>query len=148
MRRTKRIIRNAAAGIAALTAIAMVTALIVVRTDWFRTYVRQEIILAAEAATGGRVDVGSFYFDLSGMRALAGGFVIHGDEPAGSAPFVSIARVELQIRLFTNLRHPLDITYLGVEHPQANIMILADGRTNVPTPKQRSTSNKSGLEGP
>jgi translocation and assembly module TamB len=146
MSRTKKIIRSALIAAGALVALLIVAVLVVPRTDRFRNYVRNQIVKATEDSTGGRVEVGSFDFDLSRMRALVTGFVIHGNEPAGAAPFLSIAKVEVQIHLLRSPGHPFDIAYLGVEAPRANIMVLSGGRTNIPTPKVRSTSDKSGLE--
>ena len=146
MTRTHRILRNAAIGLLAFIVLLTVTTLIVVQTDWFRNYVREQIITATEDGTGGKVEIGSFKLDVSHLRAVITDFVIHGTEPAGAAPFVRAARAEVDIRLFTSIHHILDITYLGIDRPQANIMVFPDGRTNVPTPKQKIDSNKSTLE--
>ncbi|HVW85119.1 MAG TPA: hypothetical protein VHB50_10585, partial [Bryobacteraceae bacterium] len=146
MTRTTRIIRNIAIGIGALLVLLIVSVLVVVHTDWFRNYVREKIIAATEDGTGGRVEIGSFNFDVSDLRAVVTNFVIHGTEPAGAPPFVQAARVAVDIRLFTSIHHLLDITFLGVQQPQVNVMVSADGRTNIPTPKTKSTSNKSALE--
>src|SRR2546430_9584396 len=37
-------------------------------------------------------------------------------------------------------------SYLGIDRPEANILVFPDGRTNVPTPKQKATSDKTPLE--
>src|SRR5262245_24542311 len=88
-----------------------IVAVIVVQTDWFRNYVRQKIISATETGTGGRVDIGSFSFNPFRLEAVVNNFVIHGREPQGAAPFVKVARVQVNIRLFTSLRRILDISY-------------------------------------
>jgi len=74
------------------------------------------------------------------------GFVIHGKEPQGVAPWVRAARVRVNMRLFTSLRRVLDISYLGVEQPQANIMVFADGSTNIPEPNEKTESNTTVLD--
>ena len=89
MTRTTKIVRNIGIGVAALIVLLIVTALIVVRTDWFRNYVRQEIITATENGTGGNVELRSFEFDEWQFKATVADFVIHGHEPPGAAPFVS-----------------------------------------------------------
>jgi translocation and assembly module TamB len=50
-------------------------------------------------------------------------------------------RVEVHVRLLTSLKHLLDIAYLGIDRPQANITVAADGTTNVPKPKPTAPSN-------
>jgi len=146
MSKPTRIIRNIAIGMVSLLMVLMVAAIFVVQTDWFRAYVKQKIIASTEDSTGGKVDLDSFAFDWRHMRAVVTGFVIHGNEPADAAPFLSARRVQLDIRLFTSIHHVLDLTYLGIEQPQANVIVFPDGRTNIPNPKQASTSNETPLE--
>jgi len=95
---------------------------------------------------GGKVDLGAFSFDWKRLRAVVTDFVIHGDEPAGSAPFVRAARVEMDLRLFTSVTRVFEVAYLGIDRPEANILVFPDGRTNVPTPKQKTTSDTTSLE--
>jgi translocation and assembly module TamB len=146
MTRPVRIIRNIAIGIGAMLMVAIVAAVFVVQTDWFRAYVKQKIIASTEESTGGKVDVVSFTFDWRQMRAVVTGFVIHGTEPAGAAPFLSAQRVLVDMRLFTSIHHILDVTYLGIEKPEGNVIVFPDGHTNIPNPKQKSTSNETPLE--
>ena len=40
----------------------------------------------------------------------------------------------------------LDLTYLGVDRLEANIVVFPDGRTNVPTPKKAATPEKTAIE--
>ncbi len=54
MSRWRRIVRNVLIGIAALIVIAVFAIVVVVRTAWFRNYVRREIISATEDSTGGQ----------------------------------------------------------------------------------------------
>jgi translocation and assembly module TamB len=146
MRIPRHIVRNVAIGLAAFIVLLATTVLIVVHTDWFRNYVRQEIVSSVEDSVGGNVEIGSFNLDVSHLSAVITDFVIHGTEPAGAAPFVRVARLQLDFRLFTSIHHIFDITYLGIQRPSVNIMQLANGNTNIPVPRKKSTSNTSGLE--
>src|SRR5690349_14859514 len=130
MSRRVKIFRNIAVGLVAFLAIVVVASILMVRTDWFRNYVKRKIITSTEEATGGKVDLGSFSFEWSHLRAVVTDFVIHGNEPAGSPPFVRAGRVQLDLRLFTALKRLLDVTYLGVDRPEAHIIVFPDGRTN------------------
>ena len=146
MSRPMRIARNVAVGLAALIVLLLTATILTVRTDWFRNYVKQKIITATEDGTGGKVDIGSFDFAWTRLRAVVTDFVIHGNEPAGSDPFVRAARVELELRLFTSVTRLFELAYLGVDKPAVNILVFADGHTNVPTPKQKSTSDQTAVE--
>ncbi|HLG97016.1 MAG TPA: translocation/assembly module TamB domain-containing protein [Bryobacteraceae bacterium] len=146
MTRGWRITRNIAIAVAALVVVAVVAVILTVRTVWFQSYVKEKIISATEDSTGGRVEVGTFQFDWQHLRAVVTGFVIHGTEPAGAAPLFRAPRMELDMRLFTSIHHLLDLSYLGIERPEANIVVLPDGRSNLPTPKQASSPNEPPLQ--
>jgi translocation and assembly module TamB len=144
-RRTK-IARNLAIGLVAFVLIAAVAAIEIVQTDWFRDYVRQKIVSATEEALGGRVEVGTFTFDWRHMHAEVTNFVIHGTEPAGAPPFFRTARVQVDLQLFTSFKRLVNLSAIGVERPQANVMTLADGSLNIPRPRKQSTSDTTPLE--
>jgi len=146
MSRPVRILRNAALGLVVFMALAVVTGILVVRTQWFRNYVREKIVSATEEGTGGRVGIGSFAFDWRGLTAVVTNFVIHGNETAGAPPYLSAARVEVRLGLPTSIHHLLDIRYLGIERPQLNVTVAADGTSNVPTPKSATPSKESPLQ--
>src|SRR5712691_70361 len=146
MSRNVRIWRNIGIAAAALIVVLFATAIQIVQTDWFRNYVKAKIITSTEDGTGGLVEIGSYTFDWTHMRSILADFVIHGNEPADAAPYLRANRIQLDLRLFTSIHHLLDVTYLAIDHSEANIIVLADGRTNVPTPKVKSTSNETPLE--
>jgi translocation and assembly module TamB len=142
----KHLVRNIAIGLGGLIVVAVLAVIIVVQTSWFRNYVRDTIVSSVEESTGGRVELGSFDFDLGSLRAVVTNFIIHGKEPASAHPFVSVRRAEVDLRLFTSLQRLYEISFLGVDQPEVNVMVLGNGQTNIPTPKQKSTSNTSTLE--
>src|SRR6202451_894785 len=144
MSRPMRILRNVAIALGALFLVLALAGVLVVRSAWFQNYVKQAIITSTEDSTGGKAEIGTFHFEWRHLTAVATDFVIHGTEPAGTAPLVRVARVQLNLRLFTSLHHLWDITYLGIDRPQANVIVYPDGRTNIPSP--RTPSNTSPLE--
>lgn len=146
MSRTARILRNIGIGIVSAIVVIVAALIVVVHTGWFRHYVQQKIVTLAEESTGGKTEIGSFTFGLSPMRAVVTNFVIHGKEAAGSAPFLRIARIELDLRLLAGYKHLIDLRYLGLQQPEANIIVFPDGQTNLPTPAKKSSSGGSPLE--
>ncbi|HWE52191.1 MAG TPA: translocation/assembly module TamB domain-containing protein [Bryobacteraceae bacterium] len=146
MSRTKKIIRGTLSVIGALIVMLVIAVMIIVHTDWFRSFARLKIISATEAATGGRAEAGSFNFYPSQMRVVITDFVIHGDEPAGVAPLLRVARIDVQVRLLPEFGHLFEISYAGVEQPRANIIVLADGRTNIPSPKENTAPGGTPLQ--
>ena len=146
MTQNAKIVRNSAIGFVLFLLALLFTLVIVVQTDWFRNYVRQKIVAAVEESTGGTAEIGAFQFDPGSLTAVIDNFVIHGNEGTGVDPFVRVARLEVRIRLLTSISHLVDVAYVGVKQPSVNVISYPDGRTNIPSPKQKSTSNKTGLE--
>ncbi len=146
MSRRLRVLRNIGIGLALLLIVVIVASIRIVQTDWFRNYVKQQIITSAEASTGGRAEIGSFAFDWRHLEAVVTNFVLHGKEPAQARPFFRAPRIQLDLRLFTSIHHWIDLAYLGIEQPEANIVILPDGQSNIPTPRQPRSANQAPLQ--
>ncbi len=145
--RRKKILIGVGVGVPALLLVLVVASILVLRTAWFANYVREKIIATAEESTGGVVEIGSFQFDWTHLTARIRNFVLHGNEPKGSAPLARIALLELRLKLFAGLKQTVDIQYLGATQPQVNLMAFPDGTTNIPQPKvQKQPGEKSGLE--
>jgi translocation and assembly module TamB len=140
-----KIFRNIAIAAAALIVAVVAVALTVMQTNWFRNYVREKIVAAIEDGTGGITEIGSFSFDVSQLHAHLADLVIHGREPAGAAPFVRVESIDLYARAFSGGRIA-GISALQIERPQVNVLVFADGRTNLPTPKPSAPSKNTPLE--
>src|SRR5579863_2699914 len=124
MSRTAKIVRNVAMGVAAFILVIMAATIAVVQSGWFRSYVKDTIVTATEDATGGRVAVGSFRLDLRHLRATLDNFVIHGKEPPGSTAYLQARQIVVDIRPLTSVHHILGIAYIGLDHPEANIIVF------------------------
>jgi translocation and assembly module TamB len=138
--------RTAALALAGVVVLVVAGAVVLVQTQWFRDYVRDSIVSSVAKSTGGRVEMSSFHFDVLSLRATVTNFVIHGKEPATAAPFVRVARIDLRVRLFTSVHRLYELAYLSVERPEVTIMALADGSSNIPTPREPSSGDTSPLE--
>ena len=147
MSRRVKIFRNVAIALVALLVTVVLSALVLIRTAWFRETVRRNIIESTQTATGGKVTLGSFDFEVSHLRATLTSFVIHGKEAVGAPPFLRVGKVQADLHLFTSFKHVVEISYLGIEQPQANIVVYPDGTTNIPnpTPTKSGSSNESTL---
>ena len=147
MTRGRKIVAITAASLAGLAVIVFIAGILIVQTDWFRNMVRGKIVAAVEDATGGKVDIASFNFDWRHLRAQVRGFVVHGLEAPTAAPLLRANLVEIDLKLLSPFRGFVDLAYLLVDTPQANLIVYPDGRTNMPAPKVAPKSNgKTGVE--
>src|SRR5580692_7820135 len=123
-----------AAGVVAVAIVGIIAGILVVQSQWFQNYIRQTILTSVEESTGGKAEMGTLHFEWTHLAAVATDFVIHGTETGSAAPLLRVARVQLNLGLLPSLHHPWSIRYLGVDRPQANVIVYPDGHTNVPTP--------------
>src|SRR4051794_3746848 len=112
MTRRRRIALWVAGSLGVVIVVIVTIAIIVAQSQWFANYVRDKIIAVTEESTGGKVDLASFEFDWTHLRATLRDFVIHGTEPAGSAPLLRAKSVTVELKLLASLKQYIDIRTL------------------------------------
>src|SRR5437868_10217807 len=98
-RKARKIVLIGGGSLVALIVILILAGVIIVQTQWFRDTVRNKIISSVEQATGGRTEIGSFSFDWTHLRAVVRDFVLHGTEPATSAPLFRARMLEVDLKI-------------------------------------------------
>lgn len=116
----------------------------------FQHRASKEIVSVLENATGGKVELGGFHFNLWHLAIEADNLVIHGLEGPGQAPYLSAKRVLVHVKIFSFFQHTtgagvashIGLNLLRVEDPEVHLIIDKDGHTNQPVPKHPSTSSE------
>jgi translocation and assembly module TamB len=111
------------------------------RSPQFANLVREKVVAAIEDATGGRVELGAFRWKLSRLEFEADNLTIHGLEPPAEPPLVHVAKLVVRAHIISLLGRRVDLTYLGIDSPQIHLIVDKGGKSNLPEPKQKSTSN-------
>jgi translocation and assembly module TamB len=124
----------AAAILAGALLVLVVGFLLLIRSPWFHEQVRARIVYEVEKATGGRVELGSFVFDWKTLEACAENFTLHGKELASEKPLFHAKAIRVGLKVISAWRRDIDIASLVVDHPAVNILVAADGSTNIPVP--------------
>ncbi|HEY1950980.1 MAG TPA: hypothetical protein VGG97_28465, partial [Bryobacteraceae bacterium] len=148
MTKRKKFLLTIAAALAGLLVVLVVTSVLVLQSAWFANFVREKLVAVVEDSTGGKVEIGSFQFDWSHhLTVRVRGFVLHGKEARDADPLLSAPLLEVRLKLFSGFSKMVDLEYLGIQNPRANLIVYPDGTTNVPQPKvARQPSQTSGLE--
>ncbi|HWF46273.1 MAG TPA: translocation/assembly module TamB domain-containing protein [Bryobacteraceae bacterium] len=145
--KTNKILLTTGAVVGGGLVVLIIAAILILNSSWFSNFAKDKIVSALEDSTGGKVDIGSFQLELSSLTVRIHNLVLHGTEPPSNAPLLRVGLIELRVRLFPSFKKLYALRYLGVDQPQANLIVFPDGKTNLPTPKAVSTpSNQSGLE--
>ncbi len=142
MSRPVRLSLIAIAGLLVLAVIVVIGGIEVLRSDWFYQQVRQRLVAEMEKSTGGKVELKALHFDWHTLTAEVDGLVIHGTEPEGEAPLLRASKVTIGLKLISLAKQQVDVSSVDIVEPQANLLIAADGSTNIPQPKT-PPSNKS-----
>src|SRR5579875_417940 len=116
------------------------------RSPGFADLVRGKIITALEQATGGRVEMASFHWDLSRLAFEADDLTIHGLEPAGQAPYAHVDHVLLRLHIISFFEKRFSLEQVDLQHPVIHIIIYPDGTTNAPQPKIKPQGSKTAVQ--
>jgi len=112
----------------------------------FENYIRGRIVREVETATGGRVEIASFHWNLLRLEAEAGGVVIHGREAPGEAPYAQAEKLRVRLSLLGFLSPHIRLNNLEILKPQFHLIVYPDGSTNQPQPRKPSKQGKPALD--
>jgi translocation and assembly module TamB len=130
------------AGVVVLLLLGGTLALVLyLRSPQFNDLIRQKVVASIEDVTGGRVELGAFHWNLSHLDFEATNLVIHGLERSSAAPLAQVATIRVRAHVVSLLRKRVDLTYLELDRPQIHLTVSTDGKTNVPEPRQKGTSD-------
>jgi translocation and assembly module TamB len=100
------------------------------------------IVHRLEKATGGRVELRGISIQWLSMRATLKGLVIHGIEPAGTAPLFSAEEIRAKLQIDSFWGRKVSLNDLQIEKPDVHIRVAKDGTTNLPVRPGGGGSNK------
>lgn len=141
MNKMARVAIRTALAAAILLLAGSVAAVLIFRSGWFHERVRERVISEIETSTGGRVEMGDFSFNWEHLTATIAPLILHGTEPAGDPPLLTVRSVTLGLRIVSMLERKVDLASLYVEQPVAQVVFYPSGGTNLPSPRVRDPKN-------
>jgi translocation and assembly module TamB len=112
----------------------------------FENMMRRELVSRLETATGGRVEIASFHWDLLHLEADAGGLVIHGLEGPSEAPYARVESLRVRISVLGFWSPRILLRGLDVYRPALHLIVYPDGSTNQPRPRRPKKPGKPLLD--
>ena len=122
-------------GVAILLAICVAALAWYANTSEFQDRVRREVIATIEQATGGRVELKSFRWNLIHLQIDAQDLTIHGLEAPNEIPYAHVDNLSVRAQILSFFRPRIGLNLLTAEHPVIHLSIYPDGSTNQPQPK-------------
>jgi len=112
----------------------------------FENFVRGYLVNKVETATGGRVEIASFHWNLLHLEAEADGLVIHGLEASSEAPYAQVGQLRVKISILGIFTPRILLRELDIARPQLHLIVYADGSTNQPQPRKPGKPGKPALD--
>jgi len=116
----------------------------------FENVLRHRIIAALEDATGGRVEMGAFHWNLLHLRAEADSVTIHGLESKTEAPYAHVDRLRAQIAILNLFTAPFSpkiiLREAEITRPEFHLIVYSDGSTNQPHPRHKPQGQKPAID--
>ena len=112
----------------------------------FENFLRERLVVGLETATGGRVEIAAFHWNLLHLEAEVDGLVLHGLEAPTVAPLARIEHLQLKISILNLFSPRILLRDLEISRPQIHLIVSRDGTTNLPQPRHASHSGKPVLE--
>ena len=112
------------------------------RSPQFADFVRRKLIVTLEDATGGRVELASFHWNLSQLAFEADGLTIHGLEGPDQLPYVHVDHALVRLHIISFIERQISLEQLELQHPVIHLIVHPDGTTNAPEPKIKSTTSR------
>ena len=116
------------------------------RSPSFEGFVRGKLIAALEDATGGRVEMAAFHWNLSQLAFEADGLTIHGLEPHGESPYAHVDRALVRLHIISLLERQVSLEQVELWAPAIHIIVNPDGSTNAPEPKVKPDHPKTPVQ--
>jgi translocation and assembly module TamB len=139
MRKFGRILLRISVGLAILAVACAIAGVFVVRSGWFREKVRERVITEVAKSTGARLEIGNFNFDWEHLTATVSSLALHGKEPQGEQPLLTVQNVTLGLRVISAFERKVDLSFLRLDQPVLRIVFYPDGSTNFLKPHDRTT---------
>ena len=102
---------------------------------------RKRLIARIDEATGGRAEIASFHWNLLKLEGEADGFVLHGREGPGEAPYAQLDSLKVAVSVLDFWSPRVLLRELDLERPQMHLIVNADGTTNQPQPHQKTETH-------
>jgi hypothetical protein len=104
--------------------------------------IQRYLVRRIQAATGGKVEIGSLSIRWLTLEATLHHVVIHGREPVSTEALFAADELRIDARVDSFWGRKISLDELYVKHPQVHVRVSADGTTNIPLPQQPSSGGK------
>lgn len=137
----KKIILRTITIIVTTIAVVVIATFLVVRSSWFHHKVLTLIVEKGQAATGGKLQLQNWDFQLRPLTIDLYGIVLHGSEPEGARPLLAADRLTVGLRVSSLLDRKVHVSEILIQHPVVSMTVARNGQSNVPSPRPSNSES-------
>ena len=141
----KRIIGRTVAGFALLVIVVAVGGYFYLKSNSFQSFAVREIVQRANAATGGRTEIGGLDFELGTLTAHLHDITLHGTESADQPPLLHADELTVRLRIISAMQRQVALRELLLAHPVVHIQVDHDGKNNLPSPPPSQSGSSTSI---
>src|ERR1051326_2313655 len=138
----KKIIAWTSVGIVSLIVILIAVGLLLLKMGWLHRYLLAEIVDRAHQATGARVVVGDYAFQLSALRADVYRLTLHGGESDPNRPLLGVDHLAVGLKIISLLQRKVSLEQIVIDHPVVHLLVDKSGHSNIPEPPAGKNQSK------
>src|SRR4051812_6464910 len=112
----------------------------------FHNWARGKLVSHLEDMTGGRVEIGSFEWNLAKLEFDVHDVTIHGLEGPNEVPYAHADRLVIRAKILSFMQREIGLRWLQIERPIIHLIVYPDGHTNQPMPKMAGKKNGSPVQ--
>ncbi len=129
-------------GLVLLVFIGLVALYFWATSSMFENMICKRLIARIETATGARVDIHSFHWNVWNLEAEADGIVLHGREAPGEIPYAQAASLHVLVSILDTWSPRILLRDVELARPQIHLIVYPDGSTNQPHPLHSNTKSR------
>ena len=138
--RWKRIVAWTAGILLALVIVVVAGVYVLLHSQKFHDYLLSVAETKTGAALNTQVQLQNFALHLSPPALDLYGVTVYGVGPGAGRPLLEVDRIGLGLRIISILHRQWNLDRVTVNHPVANLIVAANGQTNLPTSGNSNTS--------
>ena len=139
--RWKRVVAWTAGLLLALIIVVVIGIYVLLHSQKFHDYVLGVAETKASAALNTRVQLQNFALHLSPPALDMYGVTVDGVGPGAGRPLLAVDHIGLGVRIISMLHRQWNLDRVTVDHPVADLIVAANGQTNLPTMQPSGNSN-------
>ena len=128
-----------------LNLLSLIVVVVLLHSTRFHNYVIRTVEEKASAQLNTRVTLQNFAMHFSNLGLDLYGLTVYGVGPGAGRPVLQVDHMGAGVRVISIAHKQWNLDNVSVDHPVVNLMVDAQGNTNLPTPQSSNSNSNTNL---